>query len=120
MDEFFPEDAGKLKPSGYWNKKENIILEARKYNTKKEFEVNNKSAYHAAIKNGWIKELYPDPDKKPNGYWTYDKCKKAANTCKTRSEYAKKYNTAYNLSNFNGWLDEFFPIWYLNQYKQAS
>lgn len=45
------------KPNGYWNNKENLFAEARKYRTKTEFARGNHNAYSAARKNGLLDEM---------------------------------------------------------------
>jgi len=44
------------KPRGYWNK-EKCIYEALKYTNKTDFNVNSKSAYLSAYRNGWLNEI---------------------------------------------------------------
>ena len=43
--------------------------------------------------------------KKPNGYWTKEKCKEEALKYNNRSDFAKKSLGAYTKSRRNGWLD---------------
>ena len=45
------------KSKGYWQKKENVLSEALKYKTRKEFISGCKSAYNSALSNGWIDEV---------------------------------------------------------------
>lgn len=45
------------KSKGYWQKKENVLSEALKYKTRKEFIKGCKSAYNSALSNGWIDEV---------------------------------------------------------------
>lgn len=40
-------------PNGYWTK-ERCELEARKYQSKKDFVKGNPAAHHASVKNGWL------------------------------------------------------------------
>ena len=44
--------------------------------------------------------------RKPNGYWSKEKCKKEALKYNTRCEFSKKQVGAYLKSQRNGWLDE--------------
>ena len=44
---------------------------------------------------------------KPDGYWTYDRCKEKSLECTSRMDFKKKYPYPYVLSIKNGWLDEF-------------
>ena len=46
----------KKKPSGYWRKRENVIKEALKYETKSEFCKKANPAYNAAVKQGWLND----------------------------------------------------------------
>ena len=41
----------------YWTK-ERCLIEAMKYKTKKDFYLNNKSAYNASLKNKWLDDIY--------------------------------------------------------------
>lgn len=45
------------RPDGYWQNKENVFAESKKYDTIKEFERANQTAVVSARKNGWIKEM---------------------------------------------------------------
>lgn len=49
-----------------------------------------------------------DNERKPRGYWTYDKCKELASTCKSRLEMKNKSRQAYDVSRKNKWLEDFF------------
>lgn len=50
--------------------------------------------------------------KKPNGYWTYEKCLEVVKKCNNRSELHKNYGGAYNVIKNNNWdmLDIYHPI----------
>ena len=43
--------------------------------------------------------------KKPNGYWTYERCKDAAFKCSNKGEFQKRYSTAYATVLKNKWID---------------
>jgi|TARA_R110000824_G_scaffold20545_13_gene77363 hypothetical protein len=45
------------KPRGYWNNKENCLIEAKKYSTRGEFSKACGGAYAAATRNDWIDEI---------------------------------------------------------------
>ena len=45
------------KPKGYWQNKENVFAESKKYDTITEFERAYQAAVVSARKNGWIKEM---------------------------------------------------------------
>ena len=61
----------KVKPSGYWQIKENVINEARKYKTKSEWSVKGSTSYNSAKKNGWYDECVTHMIiiQVPKGYW---------------------------------------------------
>jgi hypothetical protein len=93
-----------------WNK-EACRLEALKYNTRNEFQKKSGSAYNACRKNKWDKEFFSHFIKttKPNGYWTYERCKEEASKYKYKSHFQKGCSSAHSSSIKNGWLNEFFP-----------
>ena len=94
---------------GKWNF-ETCYIEAKKYNTRTEFERNNGSAYNVARKNNWIDYYYwMPPQIKPNGYWNYETCRLASNKCVNRSEFRKLFPRAEKVSRKNNWIDHFFP-----------
>jgi len=82
--------------------------ESLKYNTKKEFKLSSLSSYRAALRNKWINEIciHMIEKSKPNGYWTFEMCKKSANECNSRTEFSKKYRGAYLSATKNNWLDD--------------
>lgn len=47
-----------IKTAGYWDIRENVIEEAKKYNSRTEFAKKSDYAYKKALKNGWIDELF--------------------------------------------------------------
>lgn len=103
------------RPRGYWTKKENVITEAKKYSSKSDFQSNNTSAYQAALKYGWIKEMHwlVKREQKPFGYWknkenVINESKKYTTTL----DFRKKSNTAYQMAKKEGYLDEL--IWLEN------
>jgi predicted GIY-YIG superfamily endonuclease len=44
--------------------------------------------------------------RKPNGYWTKERCREEALKYKTRGEFDKNTNSSYQIALRNGWLDE--------------
>ncbi len=91
--------------------KERCQKEAEKYFTRTEFQEYSWGAWNASKNNDWLEEFFPwkEGNRRPDGYWTKEKCKEAVLTCKNRTEVQAKYPQAYNLANKNGWLDEWFP-----------
>lgn len=82
--------------------------EAKKYNTKVEFRKGNAGAYNYASEKGllesfnWFEEV-----KKPNGYWTRERCKEEARKYQTKGEFLKGCRAAHSAAVKNGWLDDY-------------
>lgn len=103
------EDYTWLETQFKWTEK-SLLEEARKYKTRGEFAKEKPGAYEYALKYSlldkctWFEEL-----KKPNNYWTYERCLEESKKYKSRGEYRKENNGSYKSSLKHGWLDEFFP-----------
>jgi hypothetical protein len=95
------------KPDNYWTK-ERCQEEALKYNSRSEFKKNSGSAYSKSHIEGWFDEIcsHMDELKKPDGYWTKERCQEEALKYNSRTEFSKNSKTAYNSSRKNGWIDE--------------
>lgn len=74
-----------------------------------EFFYKFNGAYDAARKNGWLDEICSHMEIlcKPNGYWTYDRCREVALRCKSVKEFSEKYPSVYTLSKNHKWMCEF-------------
>lgn len=92
----------------YWNY-ETCFEEAKKYNSKKEFEQKSETSFKVAVKNKWLNDYtwFVNPKKNRN-YWNYETCFEASKQCKNKKEFSIKYNRAYKLSLQNKWLNKFF------------
>jgi len=94
-----------IKPKGYWTyeKCKNVALECE---NKIDFVKKYSTANDTINKNDWI-ELTSHfiESQKPNGYWTYDKCKDSALKCKNNKELKEKYRTAYKKITQNNWIE---------------
>jgi len=99
------------KPIGYWQNKENVFAEAKKYKTRYEFKQNAPSAYASARKNKWLSEMdWFEEGKKPNGYWQNKEIVFAeALKYSSKSEFCKRCRSAYYAAWKNKWLDILFP-----------
>jgi hypothetical protein len=88
----------------HWTK-ERCIEEALKYQTRAEFQKNSKSAYHIAMAHSFIDEItsHMKTNKKPKGYWTYQRCLEEAMKYKTLKEFREKSHAAYNVALKNSW-----------------
>lgn len=97
------------KSKGYWTK-ERIFEEARKYQTRCEFQKGCSRAYKVARRNGWLPEMdwFVDGKKKPRK-WTKEKVFEETKKYKTRTEFYKSCGSVYNVARKNKWLDELFP-----------
>lgn len=96
------------KPLGYWDIKENVQKEALKYKTKTEFGRTNGAggAYLSARRNDWLDEVcsHMKQKRKPNGYYTYDKCKEIISNMVYLSEL--QGHSISKVMRKNGWWDE--------------
>ena len=79
-----------------WTKEE-ILKEAKQYNSIAEFNKANGSAYNAALKLGLKKEIKKHMTNltRPARYWTKDKVLKEAKKYNTRSEFHKNSSSAF-------------------------
>lgn len=82
--------------------------EAKKYKTKLEFRTNSNAAYNKAEKMKWLKEItqHMTELKKPNGFWTLEKCIDEAKKSKSYIEFQSNSSSAYGASLKNGWLEK--------------
>ena len=109
------------KPCGFWNNKDNVLNEARKYKTKIDFARGSASAYCAAVKHKYIDEIaemfgYTEL-KKPSYYWTYERCRnilfdihRKSNTRCVKStirKFREENNGGYQACRINNWLYQF-------------
>ena len=116
------------KPSGFWNKKENVIEESKKYNTFKDFRNSSTTAYRAAKKNGYLDEMFwlSDVKKKnnhfsikhPKGYWKdRNNIMEEAKKYSTKQEFQKKNLSAFLAAHKYGYIDEMEWLARRNQHK---
>ena len=96
---------GPKKPHGHWTK-EKCIDEAIKFKTKQEFRTNSNAAYNKAEKMKWLNEItkHMKELKKPNGFWTFEKCLVESKKYKSYIEFQSNSSSAYGASLKNGWL----------------
>ena len=93
---------------GKWTK-ENVFEEARKYETKSEFEKGCGSAYEIARRNGWLSEMTWFKELlKPKGYWSKENVFEESRKYQTRFEFSRGSGRAYEIARRNGWLKEMF------------
>jgi len=95
----------------FWTKEE-IQEEAKKYPTRSEFAMGNRSAYKKAHREGWLDEICSNMNRptKPKGYWTKDRIFEHAKKYTSITEFAKNEPSAYRVTFHHGWIDELHLI----------
>jgi predicted GIY-YIG superfamily endonuclease len=92
-----------------WNK-EICKNEALKYNYRREFKLNNRQAYNASVRNKWLDEVCSHmlpPIRKPDYYWTKERCMEVALKYKNRGEFEHSIDgSAHRVALKKGWLNE--------------
>lgn len=93
------------KSMGFWTA-ENLIKDARKYSTKSEWKNNSASAYATALNKGVLDQCcaHMESPRKPDGYWTKEKCSESAKKYQTISAWSKAEGNAYDAAKRNGWV----------------
>ena len=77
-------------------------------NSKTEFRKKSTSAWNSTIKHGWLDELcyhMTHEQKKPNGYWNYERCKEESLKYDNKQEFRKNGTGAHNSIFKNKWFD---------------
>jgi len=94
-----------VNPKEYWTK-ERCREIALKCKSRGEFNKKYYSAYNIARLNGWLDEICPHlPRPKPNGYWTYERCKEIVSKYKTKKEFRDNNYGCYQRIRHNKWYD---------------
>lgn len=95
-------------PNKTWSL-ENLIIEAKKYNTVKEFQDKAGGAYTASLKSEHhdIICAHMKPADRTRKY-TFSRCLNAAKKCKFKNEFAKRYKPEYATCIRKGWLKEIY------------
>lgn len=95
------------KPDRYWDFK-NCLKEAQKYPTRGRFCKSSGAAYNVALRNNWLDDIcgHMTSPQKLSGYWTKERCAKAALQYETRTAFRKGSGGAYVAAQKNKWLDE--------------
>jgi hypothetical protein len=81
--------------------------EARKYNSRYEWQRKSRGSYSSSQRNGWIDQCSKHmlSRKELITKWTLDACKREARKYKSRHEWHIKASGSYNSALKNGWLD---------------
>ena len=85
-----------------WNY-DTCLEESRKYKSRKEFSKKCRSAYRAALRNGWLDNY--DWLEVERQSWEKKSCLEEARKYTSRGEFSKKCKGAYRAALRNGWLD---------------
>mgnify|MGYP006928569347 CR=1 FL=1 len=92
---------------GYWNIKDNVIAEGRKYKTLSDFKHKSNGAWFSAHKHNWLIEMdWFEQWQKPNGYWTKERVFEEARKYSRMIDFHRDSNSAYTIACRNGWLKE--------------
>lgn len=84
--------------------------EAKKYKTRSAFGKMAGAAYQVALHNNWLDDyIWFVSNKKPAGYWTYERCYEEALKFKKKTDFlnAKGLSRAYKVARANGWLKDY-------------
>jgi hypothetical protein len=93
--------------------KELVEAEAKKYTSKYDFYTGSKNAYGAAVKYGWLDVFdWLEEIKKPNGYWTKNRCREEALKYTTKKDFLEGCPSAHAAAAKRGWLEEF--VWLID------
>ncbi|MBR2305819.1 MAG: hypothetical protein IKA48_01160 [Fibrobacter sp.] len=100
-------------PHNTWTK-DACLLEAKKYNTIKQFRAVSPVAYTTACANKWIDSYtWLSRLKTPNGTWSkasFHKIADAAKNYVSRSDFLTHAKAAYRRAKETGWIDILFPL----------
>ncbi|MFI5391818.1 MAG: hypothetical protein ACHQYQ_10690 [Bacteriovoracales bacterium] len=107
-DELCGHIEAQIKPTGFWNIKENCRKEAKKYKNKWAFQEGNRGAFFASKRNGWIEEICSHMESLHKS-WDKESCRLESSKYKNRTEFNSKCSYGYKLALTNGWLKEFYP-----------
>jgi hypothetical protein len=97
----------KKKPNGYWTL-EKCKEVALRYSSKTEWgDSEDGSSYVQACRNGWVDLCceHMNVKKKPDGYWTFEKCKESALKYSSKAEWRKNQNAAFLAAKKKGFLE---------------
>mgnify|MGYP003602204033 CR=1 FL=1 len=94
-------------PKDFWDKSK-CLEEALKYRTREEFKKSSSKAYHFAVRREWYDDicLHMDEIRKPNGYWSFERCKDEALIYNNTTDFINGSVSAYNSCRKNKWLKE--------------
>ncbi len=94
------------KPPGYWTR-EKVLETAAQCSSLKEFRELHSAAQDAAHRLGLLSELRSvvKGDKRPNGWWTFERVAEEAAKYGTRKEFERSAPGACSAARKHGWMD---------------
>ena len=98
------------KSKNYWTK-DMCKKEACQFKKRNVFYKKSPGAYMACLKNGWLDELcnhMNSINKKPNGYWSKEKCLYEAKKYNSKNDFRVNSKSAYFYSLKNNWIEEIY------------
>lgn len=106
LDEICSHMPPPFKPIGYWDNKEHCAEAALKYNNRTDFCNGCSLGYKFSCKNGWLDDIcsHMINRRKPDGYWTYERCAAEAAKYKTNLEFRRGSGSACTRATKEGWL----------------
>jgi hypothetical protein len=95
-------------PNGYWNNIQHCKAEAVKFVSRIQWQKESGSSYKWATKNKWVDECaaHMISIKKPDGYWTLERCKEEARKYKTKAEWRLTHRGSFSKANKEKWLGQ--------------
>lgn len=82
-------------PKGYWNSKDNCLMEVRKHKTRTSFARNAPTAYWNCLQNGWD-EAFAHMDQILDYSITYEQCAAIAIKCKSQAQMQREHPKYYS------------------------
>lgn len=93
------------KPNGFWSM-ERCRQDAKKFDSRLSWRLNSPSGYATAKAKGWFEKCcaHMKVTRKPNGYWTLERCIAEASRCKTKVAWRLDSASSYSIAKSKGWL----------------
>lgn len=90
-----------------WNY-DTCYREAQKYTNRTDYSKGSGSAYNVSKKNNWLDDYtWFVQKKKPNGWWTYERCFEEVKKYHSLKELELHNKTVYNISHEKGWIESY-------------
>lgn len=91
---------------GYWTY-ERCYEEAKKYETRKQFQVGSGSAYDKSLKEKWLDDYIWFKPSVTGFRWNYENCFNEAKKYKTLKEFREKCGRTYYVARKNKWVKDY-------------